>query len=492
MTGKNRKMNSEINVVEILWRFCEQWKAVLLFSLAFALIFTSVKYVKDTKDYKKDQELTIEVQDPADVSGSIAAVLDGLNEADRKAVERQIKEKELLDAKEDYYDNSLVFHIDPGNCGQIQLQYKIDTDAEEDKDRNALVEAYENSLMSDEAATMIAEAVDPELDMKYIYELFATLANETGSAADADADATLVVRMLVPAGADTEVLSGVLNDAVLSQEKKMTDAFGRHDIKLISDELIVLPDIELAQKQTEFMAKLIDARTNYAKNYALLTDQQRAAYNAVSALSIGEEAMQSAAEAAERPKPRMSAKAEVAGFILGAFIYGAIMGLIILIRRRAISEADTGYYPGVRSLYGFVNNDEKKGLFHSAIVEKIRRRNLPGLDEQTEECAETLSLVCEREKLNNVTILSPGELEKDCDKLITEVCSKLKASGINVSKKELANAGLEIGERELAEAAPVIPVVVEDVTSLDGFNKLMNTCANYKVDVIGTIYYGTR
>ena len=474
MTGKNRKMNSEINVVEILWRFCEQWKAVLLFSLAFALIFTSVKYVKDTKDYKKDQELTIEVQDPADVSGSIAAVLDGLNEADRKAVERQIKEKELLDAKEDYYDNSLVFHIDPGNCGQIQLQYKIDTDAEEDKDRNALVEAYENSLMSDEAATMIAEAVDPELDMKYIYELFATLANETGS------------------GADTEVLSGVLNDAVLSQEKKMTDAFGRHDIKLISDELIVLPDIELAQKQTEFMAKLIDARTNYAKNYALLTDQQRAAYNAVSALSIGEEAMQSAAEAAERPKPRMSAKAEVAGFILGAFIYGAIMGLIILIRRRAISEADTGYYPGVRSLYGFVNNDEKKGLFHSAIVEKIRRRNLPGLDEQTEECAETLSLVCEREKLNNVTILSPGELEKDCDKLITEVCSKLKASGINVSKKELANAGLEIGERELAEAAPVIPVVVEDVTSLDGFNKLMNTCANYKVDVIGTIYYGTR
>ena len=108
------------------------------------------------------------------------------------------------------------------------------------------------------------------------------------------------------------------------------------------------------------------------------------------------------------------------------------------------------------------------------------------------ECAETLSLVYEREKLNNVTILSPGELEKDCDKLIAEVCGKLKASGINVTKKDLANAGLEIGERDLAEASPVIPVVVEDVTSLDGFNKLMNTCANYKVDVIGTIYYGTR
>ena len=492
MTGKNRKMNSEINVMEILWRFCEQWKAVLLFSIAFALIFTTAKYVKDTKDYKKDKELTIEVQDPSDVSGSIEAVLDGLNEADRKAVERQIKEKELLDAKEDYYDNSLVFHMDPGNCGQIQLQYRLETASDEEKDIIALAEAYENSLMSDETATVIAEAVDPDLDIKYIYELFMTPLKENGSAAAADTDETLVVRMLVPAGADAEELSGVLNDAVLSQEKKMSEAFGEHDIKLISDEIIVFPDIELAQKQTEFMSKLTDARTNYTKNYALLTDQQRAAYNTVSTLSIGEEAMQSAAEVAERPKPHMSVKAEAAGFILGAFIYGAVMGLMILIRRRVISEADTGYYPGVRSLYGFVNNEGKKGLFHSAVVEKIRRRKQTGLDEQVEECAETLALVYEREKLNNVTILSPGELKKDCDELITEVCNRLKESGINASKKEVAKAGLEIEERELTEAAPVIPVIVEDVTSLDGFNKLMNTCANYRVDVIGTIYYGTR
>lgn len=491
MVGKNRKMNSEINVMEILWRFCEQWKAVLLFSIVFALIFTSAKYVKDTKDYKKDWELTIEVQDPSDVSGSISAVLDGLNEADRKAVERQIKEKELLDAKEDYYDNSLVFHLDPGNCGQIQLQYKIETD-DENKDRSALVEAYENSLMSAEAASAIAEAVDPDLDIKYIYELFVTPVRESGSAEVADADETLVVRLLVPAGVDAAEFSGVLNDAVLSQEKKMSDAFGKHDISLISDEAIVYPDAELAQKQTDFMAKLIDARTNYAKNYALLTDQQRAAYNTVSALSLGEDLAQSAAEAAEIPKPQMSPKAGAAGFILGAFIYGAVMGLMILIRRRVISESDTGYYPGARSLYGFVNNEGKKGLFHSAIVEKIRRRKLPGLDEQAKECAETLSLVYEREKLSNVTILSPGELEKNCDDLITDVCSKLKESGINVTKKDLANAGLEIEERELTEAAPVIPVIVEDVTSLDGFNKLMNTCANYKVDVIGTIYYGTR
>ena len=51
-------------------------------------------------------------------------------------------------------------------------------------------------------------------------------------------------------------------------------------------------------------------------------------------------------------------------------------------------------------------------------------------------------LLAAREKLNNVTILSPGELEKNCDDLITDVCSKLKESGINVTKKDLANAGL--------------------------------------------------
>ena len=105
MLSNNRKMNSEINVIEILWRFFEQWKAVLIFSLVFALLFSSAKFVKDTKDYNKAGEQAVVVEDSGDVAGSISAILDGLDETDRKAVERQLKEKELLDAKEDYYSN---------------------------------------------------------------------------------------------------------------------------------------------------------------------------------------------------------------------------------------------------------------------------------------------------------------------------------------------------------------------------------------------------
>lgn len=489
MLSNNRKMNSEINVIEILWRFFEQWKAVLIFSLVFALLFSSAKFVKDTKDYNKAGEQAVVVEDSGDVAGSISAILDGLDETDRKAVERQLKEKELLDAKEDYYSNSLVFHIDPGNYAQLQLQYKIDAAAEEEN--KVLVEAYENALFSEDFAADIAETIDPELDKKYVYELLVIPDSDSGteSYSATDARETLLVKILIPSGSDPAELKDAIDSFVMAQKKPLSGSVGEHNIKLISDEVVTSSNIALAAEQTEFMSKLTDARTNYTKNYALLTDQQRAAYNTITMLKSGEV---NEATAEDNPEPHISVKAGAAGFIIGAFIYGVALGIILLLRRRTISEADTGYYPGVRNLYSFFNNGAKKGLFRSAAVEKIRRRKQIGLEDQAIECAEKISLVCEREEQSNVTILSPGSLDEDCDKLIAEVCKLLTQAGIDASKKELANSGLEIKEKELAEASPVIITIVEDKTSLDGFNKLMNTCKNYQVDVLGTLYYGTR
>ena len=57
MTSKSKKMNSEINVKEIFWRFFEQWKAVLLFSVAIALLTTGVKYYLDLKDYARSEDI---------------------------------------------------------------------------------------------------------------------------------------------------------------------------------------------------------------------------------------------------------------------------------------------------------------------------------------------------------------------------------------------------------------------------------------------------
>ena len=89
MTSKSKKMNSEINVKEIFWRFFEQWKAVLLFSVAIALLTTGVKYYLDLKDYARSEDIV----SPEDFRGDAEEILESLTDVDRTAVQKLMKEK---------------------------------------------------------------------------------------------------------------------------------------------------------------------------------------------------------------------------------------------------------------------------------------------------------------------------------------------------------------------------------------------------------------
>lgn len=114
------------------------------------------------------------------------------------------------------------------------------------------------------------------------------------------------------------------------------------------------------------------------------------------------------------------------------------------------------------------------------------------LEDQVNACVDEISLICSSNKLNKVTFISPGNMSEKCDALIKEVCSKLTLDGIDASIMETASPDMEVEKRELAESTPVIPVIVEDKTKLDGFNSLMNLCDYLNCDVMGTIYYGER
>ena len=489
MNGTNRKMNSEINVKEIFWRFLEQWKAVLLFSFIVALAFTSAKYIKDTKEYQGHNEQIVTVEENADVNGNIDAIMDSLGNEERLAVENLMKEKELLDVKEDYYNKSLVFHMNPGECRLLRLQYDVAT--EDERSKGTIIEAYENALMSEESVKSLAAVIDPELDAKYIYELFEPKAQigVFNEIAAVDYSDSLVVNVLLPEKTDSDEIETALNGIMDNLNSLLSGRVGKHDISLISSDTIRFCDTDLALYQTEFMSKLNESRTNYNKNYALLSDQQRTAYNKMMSLETGDGGE---FPVAESNKPKISIKAFLTGIILGAFIYGVVLGLFLIIRRRVISKADTNYYPGVRTIYCFINNKKKTGLFQSKSVEKIRNRNPLTHEDQVKACWDVISLICAKEKLDDITILSPGSLEKDCNQLVTEICGNLNQHGLNTSIKEVGNFGFEINERELIESPHIIPVIVEDKTTLDGFNALMNMCAYYKIDVIGTIYYGER
>ena len=485
MNISSRKMNSEINVKEIFWRFFEQWKAVLLFSLVVALFATGIKYYFDLKEYSRPNE-TVNLDA---FRGDTDEILEGLSDTDRTAVQKLMKEKNLLDVRKEYCDNSLVYHMDPGDCHILRLQYEVKSDT--DGDKTTLIDAYKNCLISEDAVASLGEVISPDTDTKYIYELFTAAGygdTEKGLSVF-DAKDSLIICMLLPQNADATAIQNKINDLLSKHKSELTNMVSEHEIKLISSEIVKYTGIELAQEQNGVMNSVNTAQTEYDKNYALLSEEQRNAYNMIMALQSPDTAEMSVTE--EKARPEISKKTFVAGFIIGAFIYGAVLGFTLLLRRRVISAADINYYPGINNLFVLNNYSEKKGLMNSKVISKLRRKREP-IEKQVDNCADEISLICSSNCLSKVTIMSPGIMDEKCDILIRDICKKLNSEGIKASVMKVENADMMVEKRPLAESSPVIPVIVEDKTKLDGFNNLMNLCKYLNCNVLGTIYYGEK
>ena len=303
-----------------------------------------------------------------------------------------------------------------------------------------------------------------------------------------DAKNSLVISVLLPQNADSDEIQNTITRYLAKNKVNLTKLIAEHEIRLISNKTVKYPGIELAQEQNGVLNSVTTAQNDFNNHYAMLSEDQRTAYNMVMAIQYPDTFEM---PVMERSKPEISKKTFAAGIIFGAFIYGALLGLILLLRRRVISVEDTKYYPGISNLFEFNNYTEKTGLLNSRAVSKFRRKRVP-IERQVDSCVEEISLLCSGNKLDKVTILSPGTMAEKCDILIKEVSRKLTAEGIKVSVMELEDTDMVVDKRKLTESSPVIPVIVEDKTKLDGFNSLMNLCNYLNCKVIGTIYYGEK
>ena len=135
---------TEIDLIELTWRMLAQWKAILVCALVMALLVPSVVYLKDTRAYKEAQyEAEKEATDSVDPEEAIEELIVALKPEDRPAVEQALRNDEIIEAKREYLNSSLLVNLDTQKAATAVVGYMIDGDAAEDSDlKFALFKGY--------------------------------------------------------------------------------------------------------------------------------------------------------------------------------------------------------------------------------------------------------------------------------------------------------------------------------------------------------------
>lgn len=482
------RIETVINIKEILWDLLEQWKAVFITALLVAALVAGAKYAKDIKDYDAEQaKKAAEKQNAASTEEQIEKVLGSLSESERSTVMTIVNQNEWIDEQKEYINNSILMNTDPANQRTLVVDYYITTAEDTDAIRSSLIYGYGALLRNKEVVKRIGETIDPNAEDCYIEELI-TVENSGDKESAQKSDAVMEVRVVLPDNADREKVKEAITAELQSFSSVLSGKISPHNLTLLDVSEICLYNRDAAGKRTDILYSINNLQNNTKNMQSSLSDGQKAAIETITAIKAAEKTAsdKGAGEESSEPKdnkPGISKKYALAGFILGIMIY-AFIYLIRIIRRGSINSAsEVEYYTQSKLLGEAYHQTGHKGidaLLHSRLVDRYRYRDKLDEGAQIQKASSKLDTLCKHAGVNDVAVLCMPELS-DVKKRIIEA---IKTKGLDVRVAEITKQTDEEYLLSLKDAV----IIADDDSKAAELVSLAAQLTDYDVNLLGGIY----
>ena len=479
----------EIDLKDLMWKLLMQWKAILLVCIAMALLVTGAKHVNDTKAYKAAlaERKTAEEQASRPAEERIADVLDVLPETDRQAVMLYVQMQESADRQQDYLDNSILMNENPASQRTLTIRYLLKSDS--GTSMKTLVESYDAGLRNDELMGKLREAIDPDADPEYIYELVNNNYENAVSDYTDSSSAAYSVTIVLPEEADADAVSSLIGPEMERLHHDLDAAVGSHDMQKISTEDAHLFNRYAADRKTGILNNINNINNNLKNAKSSLSPEQQAAAESIIAIKRSSEEMNDRAKAdqEELKAPGYSKKYALIGFLFGAFLYVGIY-VVMLILKKVVTSANTAQrYTNARLLGEFYKIGKHQGilrLFTSDMVAKLRYKEKLDGNMQINAMADTVAAVCSHHDTDKLTLLLSG-VDDRLNDVIDHIVNKCRSTGRKLDI-DVLNAD-EIVEKYLTSVGNAVYVVCSQ-TKVDNLGSLMSLVRDYDTAMLGTIY----
>lgn len=498
-----QKQIVELDLKELLWDLLAQWKAILVVSLVVALIVCGCKYAKDKSAYSVEVNAQKEAEEQKSISKDerIAIAISALPEKERDAVKLAVEQSVWINNQKEYLQKSILLNENPANQRVLDLRYYVETGS--DASATPLIYGYSGHLTDQKTVDALRNVLGEDLEDRYIKELInCTKISDSGISED-DEKGVFGVSIVLPADADAVAVETVITNSLQEYKATLSDRIIAHNLSIISSSEGSFFDDGTAARKNNLLNNIYAMQNVLKNNENSFSAEQKAAFESITLIlnEIDEESVLDSIDSAkgeakvqsddELVAPGISAKYAILGFIFGMFLYAFCYVLYIISKGCVSSAFGIESYTGARLIGNVYYKREHKGLekiLHSNFVNRLRYKNLPGLDVQLAKIEKSIEAVCAHVNARSLTIIGMTDLnaKNSVGNAFTTISSALDEKGIESS---ILNTTSELEEKDLLNVGKAILLVGDD-TKISHIRKVAALCHDYDINLLGSIYFG--
>ena len=496
MDTRNMMEEQEIDLLDFLWRFMEQWRGWIALALVFAVLLPGVMYVRSMRSYNA------QVSAPAvstESKSASAIVNDGASSDEVTSI--LITYARLTQAL-DYAEKSVLIKYAPKDLKQISLIYTIE--AESYAGLVPMLQGQYCSLAGTDTLLSALGTAIGESDNPYLSELItvAPVVNQLGFGMETESKiASFAVNLTVPSSADISAVESAVNAVIKQASSDMKTDFGHHEVKFVRTQENVVDVSTIRTKQLDSYNSIVSYRAAFKKAYDALKDADKK--KKIDELAGSEDLMadieaftleagkpQAEEKVVVTPapaKPRLSKKYAAIGFILGIFIYGCCYLMYFILVRKMRREDELQDAINLRN-FGGVYQYPYKGFgrfLHDKRIYRLRHKKAGSVEESVKRITDGLDSRVKYEKLSDVTFITLGNSDW-AQARVNEWKSALSSSA-SVETLSFAKVSEELKNEALLSLKPVVLYITAG-TSMSEIINILSRCRDYKIPVLGTVF----
>ena len=251
-----RTEDMEIDLKDLLYRLCMQWKQIAVTVFVSVILFTGCSYLRRNTEIRTVESEVYELE---------------LTEEEEWDVESAVKLNDEIKELEKYLRNSIIMQIDPYNKNKVVMLYSIGS--MKGQELQKITESYLNFIVNGGAAEKLkkADSASWKMDIKYLSELV-TAYQKTYSlpyqavvqdtADDIPAEAVFYVEITGKNEQQAWNLAMDMQSVLKSHSVEIKKMAGSHKLTLLSIEKGVQTDGVLQTQQNEKRNLLTASRQN--------------------------------------------------------------------------------------------------------------------------------------------------------------------------------------------------------------------------------------
>ena len=491
----NPQRAADIDLKEVIWKLLSQWKAVILVSVAMAVLICGAKYVLDSKSYSKAEEAMKNAESQADLSvdEKIEKQLEQLPSEERDALRVIIQQKKLLAREQEYLDNSILMNLDPTNRRSVTIKYYVK--GSDGVDMQVLTDSFNTYISKKSFISKVGNVISPGTKQEYIYELISGWA---GTLADSNVRSTLYsIRFILPEDVDADELIEIADEEIKKISKDLNKKIGSHTIEKINTEETHTLAYDTVDRSITMNYAINNLNSSILNASSLLSEDQNLVLDAVFAVMNNADAAAEdteSSDSAEKPSnaPAWNLKYAALGFVFGAMMYACIYFALLILKGGIGSASSLKNYTR-KKLFGEVYYDSEsdgiKRIMHSKAVDKRHYRGKDDMAVQISKISGSIDAVCKHLGSEELTLIdmtgSDSEREKE---IIDTVINEINGKELDI---DLVRNGEDLDENQLLDIKNAV-LAVSSETKAKTIGAAITQLNDYDINTLGSMYIAEK